>query len=204
MNNKNNFFSKSIYGIVSLILGIIYLFLANITIINMIFSFLIILSIIFGIISLKNDSIKVFGILGIVISFIGGVMIISFYFFGPSTYKTAVIDNKKYSYNDLKSLNEKDFQSMTLKIIKVSGTVKKIEYPIYGEEIKLNKIYLEEGFILEVPDSCYDINKLSVGDDIYIESKIKSKIMSNIYLSSYILEKDNINCNTIINKLSKK
>ncbi len=195
---------KFTFGILSIIFALIYLPISFIILLNILLCFIALLALIFSIISLTKEDFKFLGIIGLLLTILGIAIVISFYFFGPSTRKTATINGKKYSYDEIKEIAEsnkvafnKEYES---KEIKLEGTVKNIEEE-YGKYAHIYKVNFQEGWILELPMNCnYDLKDYKNGDKMKVKSKI-SYYSSDIYLSDYSLSKGNkIECNTIISK----
>lgn len=195
---------KFTFGILSIIFALIYLPISFIILLNILLCFIALLALIFSIISITKEDFKFLGIIGLILTILGIAIVISFYFFGPSTRKTATINGKKYSYDEIKEIAEsnkvafnKEYES---KEIKLEGTVKNIEEE-YGKYAHIYKVNFQEGWILELPMNCnYNLKDYKNGDKMKVKSKI-SYYSSDIYLSDYSLSKGNkIECNTIISK----
>lgn len=201
MNNKVK--RKNIFGILSVLIAIFYLFISKTSIINILFCFLIVLSFVFSIISLRREDIKIMGILGIILSIIDSAILISFCFFGPSTYKSAVIDNKSYSYNDFKEMSNEELTSYLLKDITITASISKIDVSLV-DDIGINKIYFAEGWVVEIPKSCYRIEKLEVDDRVRVISKINRYVLGKVYLSNYTKDNNDnvVSCDTVIQILA--
>ena len=68
------------FGIVSIVLSVLYLLISRIALLNIIFAILLILSLIFSIISIFKEKPKILGILGLILTIIGLVLGITYYF----------------------------------------------------------------------------------------------------------------------------
>lgn len=201
MNGKG--VRKNVFGILSIIIALIYMLISNNDIVNVIFCFLIVLAFVFSIVSLCRDQVKIFGVVGFVLSIVDFAILIMCCFFGPATYNTAVVENKNYSYNDFKKMNSEEMTSYLLKDITITASISKIDVSL-SEDVGINRIYFKEGWILDIPKNCYNIDKLNINDRVRVKSKINSYIMGKVYLSNY--EKDGedniISCDTVISILA--
>ena len=196
---------KFTFGILSIIFALIYLPISFIVLLNILLCFIALLALIFSIISLTKEDFKFLGIIGLLLTILSITIVISFYFFGPSTKKTATINGKKYSYKEMKEIAESNKvtfkEEYEGKNIKLEGTISNIEEE-YGKYVNINKINFQEGWILELPMNCnYNLKNYKNGDKIKVKSKI-SYYITDIYLSDYAINtKDKkVECNTTISK----
>ena len=196
---------KFTFGILSIIFALIYLPISLIIILNILLCFIALLALIFSIISLTKEDFKFLGLIGLLLTILGISIVISFYFFGPKTRKTATINGKKYSYNEIEEIAESNKvtfdEEYEGKNIKLEGTISSIEEE-YGKYVNIYKVNFQEGWILELPMNCnYNLKKYKNGDKIKVKSKI-SHYITDIYLSDYAIDTKNkkVECRTTISK----
>ena len=196
---------KFTFGILSIIFALIYLPISLIIILNILLCFIALLALIFSIISLTKEDFKFLGFIGLLLTILGVSIVISFYFFGPKTRKTATINGKKYSYNEIEEIAESNKvtfdEEYEGKNIKLEGTISSIEEE-YGKYVNIYKVNFQEGWILELPMNCnYNLKKYKNGDKIKVKSKI-SHYITDIYLSDYSIDTKNkkVECRTTISK----
>lgn len=196
---------KFTFGILSIIFALIYLPISLIIILNILLCFIALLALIFSIISLTKEDFKFLGLIGLLLTILGVSIVISFYFFGPKTRKTATINGKKYSYNEIEEIAESNKvtfdEEYEGKNIKLEGTISSIEEE-YGKYVNIYKVNFQEGWILELPMNCnYNLKKYKNGDKIKVKSKI-SHYITDIYLSDYSIDTKNkkVECRTTISK----
>ena len=196
---------KIIFVILSIIFALIYLPISLIIILNILLCFIALLALIFSIISLTKEDFKFLGLIGLLLTILGVSIVISFYFFGPKTRKTATINGKKYSYNEIEEIAESNKvtfdEEYEGKNIKLEGTISSIEEE-YGKYVNIYKVNFQEGWILELPMNCnYNLKKYKNGDKIKVKSKI-SHYITDIYLSDYSIDTKNkkVECRTTISK----
>ena len=196
---------KFTFGILSIIFALIYLPISLIIILNILLCFIALLALIFSIISLTKEDFKFLGLIGLLLTILGISIVISFYFFGPKTRKTATINGKKYSYNEIEEIAESNKvtfdEEYEGKNIKLEGTISSIEEE-YGKYVNIYKVNFQEGWILELPMNCnYNLKKYKNGDKIKVKSKI-SHYITDIYLSDYSIDTKNkkVECRTTISK----
>ena len=196
---------KFTFGILSIIFALIYLPISLIIILNILLCFIALLALIFSIISLTKEDFKFLGFIGLLLTILGISIVISFYFFGPKTRKTATINGKKYSYNEIEEIAESNKvtfdEEYEGKNIKLEGTISSIEEE-YGKYVNIYKVNFQEGWILELPMNCnYNLKKYKNGDKIKVKSKI-SHYITDIYLSDYSIDTKNkkVECRTTISK----
>ena len=68
------------FGIISIVLSVLYILISRIVLLNIIFAILLILSLIFSILSISKEKPKVLGIIGLVLTLIGLFLGVTYYF----------------------------------------------------------------------------------------------------------------------------
>lgn len=161
------------FGIVSIVLSILYLLISRIALLNIIFVILLILSLIFSIISISKEKPKILGILGLAITIIGLVLGITYYFEPlPSKaklLKEATVLDWSTVYNTVLE-NDAKKDEYENKYYVYQGKVIKIEeyYCILSDYVttKTISVYLDKD----------DLKKLNINDEITVIGKLKDII----------------------------
>lgn len=161
------------FGIVSIVLSVLYLLISRIALLNIIFAILLILSLIFSIISISKEKPKILGILGLILTLISLVLGITYYF-EPLPSKAKL----------LKEATALDWSTVYNTVLENGAKKDEYEnkYYIYqGKVIKIEEYYcILSDYVTTKTISVYldkdDLKKLNINDEITVIGKLKDII----------------------------
>lgn len=174
------------FGIISIVLSVLYMLISRIVLLNIIFAILLILSLIFSILSISKEKPKVLGIIGLVLTLIGLFLGVTYYFEplpskGKLLKEATILDwSTVYNIVEENAAKKEDYEN---KYYVYQGKIKEIKenYCMLSDyattktiDVYLNKEDLKK---LNIDEEITVIGKLNIDMDIDDEVKLRPAIL---------------------------